>query len=103
MKGFTMRLLKTLFVAFIVLVFTVPVEAGTRVITDATGRMVEVPAVVNRVICSVSGCLRLLTYLQSQSLAVAVDDIEVRRQKLDRKSTRLNSSHIQKTRIPSSA
>ncbi len=78
-----MRLLKTLFVAFIVLVFTVPVEAGTRVITDATGRMVEVPAVVNRVICSGSGCLRLLTYLQAQSLAVAVDDIEVRRQKFD--------------------
>jgi iron complex transport system substrate-binding protein len=53
------------------------------VITDATGRKVEVPEEVNRVICSGSGCLRLLTYLQAQSLAVAVDDMEVRRRKFD--------------------
>ncbi len=55
----------------------------TRTITDALGRQVTIPAQVERVICSGSGCLRLLTYLQAQERAVAVDDIEVRRNQFD--------------------
>lgn len=45
-------------------------------VTDASGRNVTVPGNVTRVICSGSGCLRYLVYLQGQDLAVAVDDME---------------------------
>lgn len=48
---------------------------------DALGR--PVPDKVERVICSGSGCLRLLTYLRAQDLAVAVDDIESKRNRFD--------------------
>ena len=54
-----------------------------RELIDALGRKVIVPDHVERVICSGSGCLRLLTYLQGQHLAVAVDDIEGRRRQFD--------------------
>ena len=37
------------------------------------------------------------------ALGEADDQVAIRRQLLDRKSTRLNSSHIQKSRMPSSA
>ena len=57
--------------------------ASTRIITDALGRRVPVPEKVERVICSGSGCLRLLTYLQAQDKIVGVDDIEKRRRRLD--------------------
>lgn len=46
-------------------------------------RTVDVPDSVERVICSGSGCLRLLTYMQAQHMAVAVDDIEHRRSAFD--------------------
>ncbi|MBM9518753.1 iron ABC transporter substrate-binding protein [Desulforhopalus vacuolatus] len=52
--------------------------ASARVITDSSGRHVTIPDVVQRVICSGSGCLRLLTYMQGQEFVVAVDDIEGR-------------------------
>jgi iron complex transport system substrate-binding protein len=68
----------------LILLSAVPALAGeTRVITDALGRHVTIPAKVERVICSGSGCLRLLVYLQAQSLAVAVDDIEGKRSQFD--------------------
>ncbi len=57
--------------------------AAPRMITDALGRRVQVPEKVQRVICSGSGCLRLLTYLEAQDKIVAVDDIEKRRPRLD--------------------
>ncbi len=57
--------------------------AETRSVTDALGRMVTIPAKVERVICSGSGSLRLLVYLQAQGLAVAVDDIEGKRTRFD--------------------
>ncbi len=47
-------------------------------ITDAQGRTIEIPADVERVICSGPGALRLLTYLQGQDLVVAVDSLEKR-------------------------
>jgi iron complex transport system substrate-binding protein len=52
-------------------------------VVDALGRALELPDTVERVICSGSGCLRLLTYLQAQDLAVAVDDIESKRNRFD--------------------
>ncbi|KAB2889163.1 MAG: iron ABC transporter substrate-binding protein [Desulfobulbaceae bacterium] len=60
-----------------------PQSTLAREITDTLGRKVEIPDTVERVICSGSGCLRLLTYLQAQDMAVAVDDIEGRRRQFD--------------------
>jgi iron complex transport system substrate-binding protein len=53
--------------------------APTRTIVDATGTTRTIPAKVRHVICSGSGCLRLLTYLQGQSMVTGVDDMETRR------------------------
>lgn len=58
-------------------------SAFSRTITDAMGRAVEIPERVERVICSGPGCLRLLTYLQGQDMAVGVDDMETRRSRFD--------------------
>jgi iron complex transport system substrate-binding protein len=69
--------------AFLLLFLTVPMDGAARTLTDSTGRNNEIPDKVDRVICSGSGCLRLLTYLQAQDRAVAVDDIEARRRKFD--------------------
>ncbi|KDE55336.1 iron ABC transporter substrate-binding protein [Methanoculleus sp. MH98A] len=55
------------------------VQGGTDqtvTITDGFGRTVTVPSPPESVVCSGSGCLRYLVYLQSQNLAVGVDDIE---------------------------
>jgi len=48
----------------------------TITITDSFGREVTVPKNPERVVCSGSGCLRYLTYLQAQDKIVGVDDIE---------------------------
>lgn len=64
--------------------FVVTVGVATaRVVVDSAGRSVTVPDRVTRVICSGAGSLRLLAYLQAQERVVAVDDIEVKRQKFD--------------------
>jgi len=73
--------LRSLFLIGLVLCATSPAQALT--VTDALGRSHELQAPVTRVICSGSGCLRLLAYLQAQDLAVAVDDIESRRNRFD--------------------
>lgn len=54
-----------------------------KVITDARARQVQVPENVTQIICSGAGCLRLITYLQSQDKIVAVDDMEKKRRKFD--------------------
>ncbi|AMK12657.1 iron ABC transporter substrate-binding protein [Pseudodesulfovibrio indicus] len=69
--------------AVLVLALFIPLPAQARSVTDAGGKVIEIPDAVERVICSGSGSLRLLTYLQGQSLAVAVDDIESRRSRFD--------------------
>ncbi len=56
------------------------VEAAFR---DALGKGLTVSSKVDRVICSGSGCLRLLTYLQAHDRIVAVDSIELRGSPLD--------------------
>ena len=58
-------------------------QAHGQVVTDAMGREVSLPDSIEKLICSGSGCLRLLTYLQAEDLAVAVDDIEGKRRKFD--------------------
>ena len=65
-------------------------------LTDAAGRNVEVPDKVSRVICSGPGCLRLLTYLQAQEMAVAVDDIETRRNRFDARPYALANPQFKK-------
>lgn len=65
------------------LVLCLTASAAARQVVDAAGRTVTVPDTIRRVICSGSGCLRLLTYLQAQDLAVAVDDIEGKRSRFD--------------------
>jgi len=59
----------------------------TRTITDAMGRTHEIPVEVDKVICSNSGCLRLLTYLQAHDRIVAVDSIEIKGSPTDAKIT----------------
>lgn len=71
-------------VVFLLAIFLLfPAPAKARTVTDAMGRSIELPDDVRRVICSGSGCMRLLTYLQAQDLAVAADDIESRRNRFD--------------------
>ncbi len=55
-------------------------EAGTPemiTVTDGLGREVTVPKSPERVVCSNSGCLRYLTYLQAEDTVVGVDSIEI--------------------------
>jgi iron complex transport system substrate-binding protein len=78
-----MRLCIQLLACLLVLSLAAPIRAASRAVVDASQRTVHVPDSVERVICSGSGCLRLLTYLKAQSMAVAVDDIESRRRSFD--------------------
>ncbi|OPY21373.1 MAG: corrinoid ABC transporter substrate-binding protein [Methanomethylovorans sp. PtaU1.Bin093] len=55
----------------------------TITVTDALGRTVEVPKSPEHVICSGSGALRYLTYLEAQDRIVAVDSIETEESKFD--------------------
>ncbi|ADU61907.1 MAG: iron ABC transporter substrate-binding protein [Pseudodesulfovibrio sp.] len=77
------QLLFTVLAAALIILSTSPAQAESRTITDSFGREVVIATRVTKVICSGPGCLRLLTYLQAQNLAVAVDDIEARRRSFD--------------------
>ncbi len=54
-----------------------------RRVTDMAGRTVSIPRKADRVICSGSGCLRLLTYLKAHDRIVAVDSIEIKGSPID--------------------
>ncbi|MFP4474380.1 MAG: iron ABC transporter substrate-binding protein [Desulfatibacillaceae bacterium] len=77
-------------------VLSAPVFGECAVIEDAMGRNVEIPDRVERVICSGPGCLRLLTYLRAQDLAVAVDDMEKRRPEFDARPYALANPQFKK-------
>jgi len=81
-SSFADRFLLVLFTLAILPVFN-PVDLEARTITDARGRRVEIPEKVERVVCSGSGCPRLLTYLQAQRLLVGVDEGETRKREFD--------------------
>lgn len=51
-------------------------EGETRIITDANGREVEIPAVVNSIVCVNVGTLRFTSYMQAQDLVVGVENYE---------------------------
>ena len=70
-------------VLLLLLLPNISTPAKARQITDAHQRTVNVPEKIDRIICSGSGCLRLITYFNAQALVVAVDDIEKRKKKLD--------------------
>lgn len=57
--------------------------AETITITDSLGREVTVPKNPGAVVCSGSGCLRYLTYLQAEDKIVGVDDIEIKETQFD--------------------
>jgi len=54
----------------------VQATSSTPTVTDFLGRQVSTPAQVDQVICSGSGCLRLLVYLHGQDRVVGVDSAE---------------------------
>ncbi len=72
-----------IFLLNIIIFLVAAATAQARTVTDVSGRRVEVPDRVERVICSGAGSLRLLVYLRAQGLAVAVDDIDARRSDFD--------------------
>ncbi len=58
-------------------------KAATLAVKDGFGRDVTVPVPLERVVCSGSGGLRYLVYMQAQDLAVGVDDIEKKEQAIE--------------------
>ncbi len=72
------------------------VEQTSQTITDMMGRSVTVPLNPTRVICSGPGCLRYLTYLQAQDLAVGVDSIEKRKTRIDARPYALANPQFEK-------
>ena len=63
-------------------------------VTDSLGRAVTVPKNPRYVLCSGPGSLRLLTYLQCQDKAIAVDDVEGRRPQFDARPYALANPHF---------
>ncbi len=58
-------------------------QVATITVTDALGRTVEIPESLEHVICSGSGALRLLTYLEEENKIIAVDSRETRESTYD--------------------
>ena len=54
----------------------VPETSETRVITDSTGRKVEIPDAVKSIVCVNVGALRYTCYMQAQDLVAGVEDYE---------------------------
>lgn len=75
--------MRLLYHLLFILLLNVPDQLSAREVNDTQGRKISIPDSVTKVLCSGSGCLRLLTYLQAQDMAVAVDDIENRRRQFD--------------------
>ena len=73
-RTFSLSLAAALFLS---LLTAMPLFATTDVV-DALGRPFALEGPADRVLCSGSGALRLLTYLQAQHLIVGVEDIEKR-------------------------
>lgn len=77
---------KTLSRSLLVFVFLALFAAGQALasdVVDALGRPLALDGPARKVLCSGSGALRLLTYLQAQDLIVAVEDIEKRSEAMD--------------------
>lgn len=53
-------------------------ESATRIITDSTGRDVEIPSRVESIVCVGVGALRYSCYMDAAGLVVGVEDYEVK-------------------------
>lgn len=53
-------------------------ESATRIITDSTGRDVEIPSKVESIVCVGVGALRYSCYMDAAGLVVGVEDYEVK-------------------------
>lgn len=53
-------------------------ESATRIITDSTGRDVEIPSRVESIVCVGVGALRYSCYMDAADLVVGVEDYEVK-------------------------
>ncbi|MBE0478828.1 iron ABC transporter substrate-binding protein [Candidatus Aerophobetes bacterium] len=71
------RLLIATLLVFYLSVFN-PVQASSRQvkIKDLVGRVVEVPGVIDRIVCAGPGALRLVVYLEATDKLVGVEDCE---------------------------
>lgn len=88
-----------IFSILLILALVIPAHAGERTVADSAGDAVSVPDTIKRVICSGPGSLRLLSYLQAQDMAVAVDDIETRRRTFDARPYSLANPQFKKMPI----
>ncbi|MGE4424078.1 MAG: iron ABC transporter substrate-binding protein [Pseudodesulfovibrio sp.] len=91
--------IKTILVLFLIALLPCASQAQARSVKDATGRQVVVPDSVDTVICSGSGCLRLLCYLQAQNKVVAVDTNEGKRKGRQARPYHLANPQFQKMPI----
>ena len=71
------RIVRAWALALMCLALALPAVAEeTRVLTDAAGREVEIPAQVERVVCTGVGALRYTCYVGAQELVVGVEQYE---------------------------
>jgi iron complex transport system substrate-binding protein len=89
-----MKMHRSLYLLFLILSIALPAHGNTKKITDAAGRTHHIPQTIKHTICSGAGCLRLLTYLQTQARVVGVDDIEKRRRTFDARPYALANRHF---------
>ncbi|THB77991.1 MAG: iron ABC transporter substrate-binding protein [Desulfobulbaceae bacterium] len=79
--------------------FALNTEVFAKTVEDSSGKIVQLPDSVEHVICSGSGCLRLLTYLQAHDRIVGVDSIETRHKKLDARPYALANPQFKKMTV----
>lgn len=53
-----------------------PDSTATRVVVDSYGREVEVPGEVKTIVCTGSGALRMISYLQCTDMLIGVEDTD---------------------------
>lgn len=70
--------LRILFIACLAVSVLLSGKVAAATVEDSRGKKVQLPDSVDHVICSGSGCLRLLSYLQAQDRIVGVDSAETR-------------------------
>ena len=58
-------------------------DTGYRTVKDALNREIKIPVKVKNIVCSGSGSLRLITYMQGEELVIGVDDMEKRENMFD--------------------
>ena len=89
------KILTTSFFVFLLIITFVNGEAIKKIV-DSTKRENTIPQKIDRVICSGSGTLRLLTYIQAQDKIIAVDDIEVKKNIFDARPYALANPQFKK-------